>query len=220
MVGDIFHICNRGINKNKVFFEIADYFRFVECLYKFNNKGGSLRNESENFFVNPPKQNKIVEILKWSLLPNHYHLLVYEIVDGGTINFVKRLGNGYTKYINIKNERSGYLFQNRAKMIQVKTDKHFLYIPFYIEMNPLDLHLPGWKEIGISKPQKALDFLEKYRWSSYRDYSDSENFPLIINKELYFDQFSTNRKKYSEEIRELITKKKSLPLTCEVDGWW
>ena len=39
MIGDIYHICNRGIRKEKIFDNESDYFRFVLNLYRLNNKG-------------------------------------------------------------------------------------------------------------------------------------------------------------------------------------
>jgi len=108
--------------------------------------------KSVNLF---PDQEKIVEILKWTLLPNHYHLLLYEKVDGGVLEFVKRLGNSFTKYINIKRGASGYLFQNSAKIIQITNNRHFLYIPFYIDLNILDLLK---KDISQNK---KIEFLKK-----------------------------------------------------------
>ena len=79
MVGDIYHICNRGVRKEKIFDNDSDYLRFVLNLYRLNNKNGSLRiyphYKSVNLF---PDQEKIVEVLKWTLLSNHYHLLLYE----------------------------------------------------------------------------------------------------------------------------------------------
>ena len=140
MIGDIYHICNRGIRKEKIFDSESDYFRFVLNLYRLNNKGESLRiNPNRKSIDDFPEQDKIVEVLKWTLLPNHYHLLLYEKVDGGVLDFVKRLGNSYTKYINIKREASGYLFQNSARIIHITSNRHFLYIPLYIDLNLLDL---------------------------------------------------------------------------------
>ena len=202
MVGDIVHICNRGVNKQTIFCGVNDYMRFVESLYKFNNKGDSLRSRS--LFDNLPPQEKIVEILKWSLLPNHYHLLVYEKVEGGVTQFAKRIGNGYTKYFNIKNKRSGYLFQNKAKIIKVEDDAHFLYLPYYVELNPLDLFDTAWRDEGIHQKKRAEVFLSTYRWSSYQDYVGKKNFPMIINKDLFFDLFETNKAAYGKEMWKLL----------------
>ena len=161
MKGDVFYICNRGINKNVIFHEKNDYRRFLESLYRFNNENSTVRFQGKDIFTDPPPQKKIVDILKWSLLPNHYHLLVQELTDNGAVNFTKRLGNGYTKYINTKRERSGYLFQNKAKIIPAESQSHFLFLPFYVELNPLDLYdEKKWREFDFEKPDGAIGFLE------------------------------------------------------------
>lgn len=202
MVGDIYHVCNRGIRKEKIFSNDSDYFRFVLNLYRLNNKGESLRiNPHRKSIDSFPEQEKIVEVLKWTLLPNHYHLLLYEKVDGGVLEFVKRLGNSFTKYINIKREKSGYLFQNSARIIQIMNNRHFLYIPFYIDLNLLDLIYIKSEDRKI-KIKKSLDFFKNYRWSSFRDYfgDSTSSFSKIINRDLFYEVFDTNPVIYQKEL--------------------
>ncbi len=200
-MGDIYHICNRGIRKEKIFDTDADYFRFILNLYRLNNKGESLRiNPHRQSIDSFPEQDKIVEVLKWTLLPNHYHLLLYEKVDGGVLEFVKRLGNSFTKYINIKREKSGYLFQNSARMIHIKNNRHFLYIPFYIDLNLIDLIYFKNENSKIDK-KKLLNFLKNYKWSSFRDYFGDNIFSSskIINKDLFYEVFDTTPEHYLKE---------------------
>jgi putative transposase len=212
MIGDIKHVFNRGVNKINTFNTDADRERFIECLYKFNNKDSAIRSEAENFFADPPPQEeKIVEILKWTLIPNHFHLLLYEVVEGGITEFVKRLGNGYTKYFNIKNKRSGYLFQNTAKMILLENDQQFLYIPYYLDMNALDTKFINWKEDGIKDTKLAINFLNNYKWSSFSDYTrqpatltSGRDYSCVINKEMFYDLFDVNEEQYQKEIASLI----------------
>ncbi|MEW5907603.1 MAG: hypothetical protein AB1643_00245 [Patescibacteria group bacterium] len=204
MEGDIYHVLNRGIEKSTIFFEPNDYKRFILSLYKFNNKGHALRLNNNILFNNLPKQDKIVEILGWSLMPNHYHLLLREKIEGGAIDFIKRIGNGFTKYFNIKNNRSGYLFQNSAKIINVKKNRHFLYLPFYIDANPIDLIELGWEEKGVKDKKKVLNFLEKYQWSSYQDHIGISNRTQIINTKLFYEIFDTNQKQYRKDFQEWI----------------
>ncbi|MEK7060015.1 MAG: hypothetical protein AAB970_00125 [Patescibacteria group bacterium] len=206
MVGDIYHICNRGVRKEKIFDNDSDYLRFILNLYRLNNKGESLRiNPYRKFIDSFPEQEKIVEVLKWTLLPNHYHLLLYEKVDGGVLEFVKRLGNSFTKYINIKREASGYLFQNSARIIQITNNRHFLYIPFYIDLNIFDL----FKKNNLSKKEK-LDFLKNYRWSSFKDYfgEGTSEFSKIINKDLFYENFDVASDEYLKEILDLFEERK------------
>lgn len=179
--------------------------RFVLNLYRLNNKDGSLRiTRDKNPFEDLPKQDKLVEVLKWSLLDNHYHLLLYEKIEGGIVEFVKRIGNAYTKYSNIKNSGSGYIFQNSAKIIPLETHQHYLYIPFYIDMNPSDL-LPGFKSKRQLK--KTFEFLENYEWSSFRDYFGKQSkFDPIINKELFYELFDTDAESYKKELEDLLNR--------------
>ncbi len=206
MVGDIKHIFNRGINKNEIFVDNHDRERFIESLYKFNNEGQAVRSEAESFLNNPPPQEKIVEILKWTLMPNHFHLLLQEKVGGGISEFVRRLGNGYTKYFNIKHKRSGFLFQNRTKMVLLENNRQFLYIPYYVDLNILDINFPNWKQKGLRDTDKALEFMKDYRWSSFADYFNQRERDLscIINKELFYDLFDLNNKLYKKELKEFI----------------
>ena len=212
MIGDIKHVFNRGVNKINTFNNDADRQRFIECLYKFNNKDIALRSEAEDFFKNPPPQeDKIVEILKWTLMPNHFHLLLYEVVEGGITEFMKRLGNGYTKYFNIKSKRSGYLFQNTARMNLLENDRQFLYIPYYLDMNILDTEFINWKETGIKDTKKAIAFLNNYQWSSFSDYTrqratltSQRDIACLINKEMFYDLFDITEKEYQKELAGLI----------------
>ncbi|MDO8564655.1 MAG: hypothetical protein Q7R88_01530 [bacterium] len=204
MQGDIVHICNRGVNKEKIFLNEKDYRRFVESLYRFNNKDGALRFEGADLFLAPPPQTPIVDILKWSLLPNHYHLLLHERVAGGVIDFIKRMGNGYTKYFNTKYERSGYLFQNKAKMVQIKNDSQFLYIPFYVALNPLDLFDENWRISGITSPDRAMAFLKNYEWSSMRHQCDTA-YSCVANHQLFNELFETTPAGFAREMAAHIT---------------
>ncbi len=201
-----FHILNRGIEKNKIFFCDDDYKRFILGLYRFNEKSGSVRMpRKKNSFIGLPKQEeKLVEILKWTLMPNHYHILVQEKIPGGAVEFTKRIGNGYTKYINIKNNRNGYLFQNAAKIIKVEDNAHFLYLPVYIDLNIIDIVEPKWKEDGIKNKEKVKKFIESYKWSSYPNSVGLQNFPEVMNLDLFYEIFDTDIKKYRKEVEEWI----------------
>lgn len=211
MIGDIAHVCNRGIEKRRIFNDNRDYQRFTENLFLLNNKRGKIRTVKNIFETTKlPEREKLVEIFKWSLLPNHYHLLLYEVVDGGILEFTKRLGNAFTKYFNIKNKgRSGYVFQNRAKIIPITEEAQFLYIPYYIDINPLDLICPDRKNINLKDNKKALDFLKTYKWSSFKDYFGRAGMEELINRELFYELFDIKPGAYEKELLKLST--------CEVN---
>jgi len=219
MIGDIAHVCNRGVEKRKIFISEADYFRFVMNLILLNNKDGKIRiqkrNQLEGIEEILSERDKLVEVLKWSLLPNHYHLLLYEVSEGGILEFTKRLGNAYTKYFNTKNKgRSGYLFQNSAKIIPILDNSQFLYMPIYIDLNCIDLLISNWKNLTNNDPKKIFNFLQSYRWSSFRDYFGKGEFSAVVNMELFYELFDTNEKEYKKDLEGFIESLHKKNISC------
>ena len=134
---------------------------------------------------------------------NHYHILVTERVEGGISLFMRKLNMGYTKYFNERYERSGALWQGKYRKVLIERDAHFLYIPFYVHLNPLDYIYPEWRSGKVKAPQKALQSLLEYRWSSHLDYLGVKNFPSIICKDI-FNPILGTRKTYEEKIIKLV----------------
>lgn len=197
---EIFHVLNRGVDKREIFLDEQDYFRFIHNLFEFNDLNPALnlgyhlnRNQSIDF-VNQYKNKKgsrklIVEILSFCLMPNHFHLLLRQKVTGGLIKFMRKLGVGYANYFNQKYQRTGALFEGRYKLILVNREDHFIHLPFYIHFNPLDIIMPEWRNKKIRNYQKAIKFLESYRWSSHLDYSGIKNFPSLTQRKFLLKIF-------------------------------
>ena len=137
-------------------------------------------------------------------MKNHYHLLLSPRVEDGIALFMKKLNMGYTKYFNEKYERTGTLWQGRHKKILIERDAHFIYIPYYIHLNPLDYVMPEWRGGNVRSPAQALKHLGDYRWSSHLDYLGVRNFPSLIERPLLAEMLGT-RIRYEREIRTIIT---------------
>lgn len=215
MKGDIFHILNRGVEKRKIFLDDEDHLRFVYNLLDFNDKNlinqsyYTRRSKFSVMSLQKQQQQKLekeelVNILCFCLMPNHYHILVQEKINGGAGLFSKKLTNGYTLYFNLKNDRSGVLFQGRSKIISIRRDEHFLHLPYYILSNPIKLVESKWKEDGIKNQKKVIQFLDNYKWSSYQDVVRKQNFPLMINKKLFFELFDTDKKQFKNDFIEWL----------------
>lgn len=117
----VYHIFNRGNNRENLFKEERNYEYFLR-LYLHH--------------VAP-----FVETYAYCLLRNHFHLLV-KILDP---KFFTRISpsrhfavffNAYAKAINIAYDRSGSLFQNPFGRVAVTTDAQFLTTVRYIHRNP------------------------------------------------------------------------------------
>jgi len=199
---EIVHVLNRGVDKRKIFLEERDYLRFVHNLFIFNDSK-NISNRS-HIDIRCRDRDVLVNIHAFCLMPNHYHLLLSPVCDTGISQFMKKINMGYAKYFNEKNDRSGALFQGKYKSVIVNKEAHFLHLPYYIHFNPLDLNFPGWRDNKIKDYRKALNFLDKYRWSSHLDYAGKENFPLIINKDFLLGVFD-GVKKYNSSIEQLLS---------------
>lgn len=197
---ELYHVLNHGIDDRKLFLDSQDYTRFVHNLYEFNDTSPAQAYERRSNDQNVGHRKsyireRLVEIHGWALMKNHYHLLISELVEGGLLKFMMKINIGYAKYYNERYERHGHLFQGKTKKINLASEAHFLYILHYVHLNPLDYlaEASNWRarDKGTIKNTKdALDYLSKYRWSSYLDYCGQKNFPSILTKDLFGNAFS------------------------------
>ena len=206
--GYIYHILNRGVEKRKVFQKDKDYFRFIHNLYEFNDEKPAQnfyyrQSSSHSHEVGPREKKSLVDILAFCLMPNHYHLLIRQVKDNGITEFMRKLGTGYSMYFNQKNERVGPLFQGKFKSILVENERHLLFLPNYIHLNPLDLVSPEWRDGKIKNTERALNFLKRYKWSSYLDYAGEKNFPLLTSRN-YLLGLSGGKNNYQKILMEWI----------------
>lgn len=202
--GEFYHIYNRGVEKRKVFLERRDYFRFIQNLHEFNdelpviNVNHRFLQSKQPMEVELPYKNadkKLIEVIAFCLMPNHFHLILQQVSENGVVKFMQKLGTGYTNYFNIKNDRVGPLFQGRFKAVLIDNNVHLRYLPHYIHLNPLDLSHPEWREHRISNLPNILRQLANYPWSSYRDYLGFSTFPELSKKILLPDQYCGGYKK-------------------------
>ncbi|MBL7045938.1 MAG: transposase [Parcubacteria group bacterium] len=209
---DFYHLLNRGVDKRKIFLDKSDYFRFVHDLFEFNNVANVDPNTGRDYkqlmdvgrpSIERRSRKLLVKIHCFCLMPNHYHLLVSPVVENGVSLFMKKLNGGYAKYFNEKYDRSGALFQGKYKSVPIVSDAHFLYIPYYIHFNPLDLHMPEWREGKIRNIKKALEYLMSYRWSSHIDYSGGSNFRSVTQRDFFLDFFG-GEPKYIKEVEKQL----------------
>lgn len=202
-IGQIYHVVNRGVEKRKIFLKNQDYERFILGLELFNDKkpfniwdtiagsnfaiaGKRLKEEREK------NKTRLVDLLAFTLMPNHYHLILREVVEGGISFFMKKLG-GYSTYFNKQYDRVGSLFQSRYKLIPIKDDKQLSATFAYVHTNPVELIEPGWKDKKLENVNQAIDYLKNYKWSSYQDYIGYFNFPKVVQQEFFSEFYGGNK---------------------------
>lgn len=209
--GEYFHIYNRGTNKMKIFNDNFDYARFQRLLYLVNSKQTLKYSDIEiNDQIPCPtweqeRGETLVDIGTYCLMPNHFHLLIKSKNEKDVSTFLQRLLTSHSKYFNVKNNRTGSLFQGKSKTKHVLGDNYLKYIFSYIHLNPIKLIQKDWKEIGITNIEKTKEYLEKYKYSSYNDFlkEQSRKELKILNKPAfpnYFPSFESFEKETFEWI--------------------
>lgn len=224
--GEIYHIILRAIDDNLIFNNIDDNYRGIFSIYEFNTTKPVvirdrrqarsrikriLRKANEDPRFAADSRDKIVEILAFCFMPNHLHLLVRQLGNGGIIKFMRKFGAGYGGYFNKKHNRKGHVFQNNFKAVSVKNDEQLKIVWAYIHANSISLIEPKWKERGIRDFKKTIKFLENYKWSSYPDYIGKTNFPSVTGRKFILEtmggqskckEFLEDYVKYRGKIKE------------------
>ncbi|MDD5731864.1 MAG: transposase [Patescibacteria group bacterium] len=194
MEGEVYHIYNRGVEKRDIFLDERDYQRFLDSLKEFNcSRSVNMQDinrcrTSRKFLDVRHREDRLVDVLCYTLMPNHYHLSLKSLKENGITDFMRKLSTGYTKYFNIKYQRSGHLFQSKFQRKEVGDPENFAYLTAYIHLNPVTAGL-------VSQP-------EYYKFSSYKNYINSGESEILILDKDWFNIDNISYKKFIEEIRE------------------
>ena len=181
--GEYYHIYSRGVEKRRIFMNAKDYARFLALLYIMNqdvsfrmdNFLRDNQNKLENIFKKD-REKTLVSILGYCLMPNHFHLILYEHTENGISKFMGKLLTAYSMYFNTRYERSGPLFTRPFRSEHINNESQYMYIFSYVHLNPLSILESRWKENGIKNKKEAKEFLEKYKYSSYQDFRHKVHF--------------------------------------------
>jgi len=169
---EVYHIYNRGNNKQKVFFSDENYLFFLKKI------GTQIK--------------PYCDILCWCLMPNHFHLIISTNEEScklrkafGSTSIQElsyRIGillSTYSQAINNQNKSTGSLFQQKTKS-KILSIKQNLYSPddyivncmHYCHKNPI--------EAGLVKK------IEEWPYSSFLDYCGLRKGKLC-NKDLMME---------------------------------
>ena len=192
---EYYHIINRGNNKQSIFLDEKDRIRFLFLILYFQSPVNfdqinrsikyfikhQLFNISEKIIKNII-DNRYVELVNFTLMPNHFHLILKEHKKNGISNYMQRVLNSYTKYFNTRHEVIGHLFQGPFKSIHIKDDPQLLYLSAYIHNNVRELKRWRGKE-------------HLYSWSSYQDCTNNNRWEELLKTDIIMKQFP-NKERY------------------------
>ena len=209
--GEYYHIYNRGNSKQIIFINKGDYLHFIDLLYACNDENNlKISNLNKNFDLFDIKRGKsLVGVGSYCLMPNHFHLLLTEVSESGISRFMQKLTTAYSMYFNRKYKRTGSLFEGKFKAEIINNDRYLKYLFSYIHLNPIKLIQKDWKEKGIKNKNEALEYLNKYFYSSYFDFlGEKRKQNNILNLKLFPNYFSS-KNSFEREIIEWLSYKKT-----------
>jgi putative transposase len=200
--GEYYHVYNRAMHKSALFQTHTDWARFLFGVLYFQSptlfpQAGRLVKtftEHEGFIVSELDfknvlTGKTIELVSFCIMPNHFHLILRELVEGGIAQYMQRVELAYTKYFNTKFSRSGHVFQGPYKTVHIQDNEQLTYLSTYIHRNP--------RELKTWKGREA-----DYPWSSYQDYVKENRWGGLLAPEIILDQFEgSKRSNYADFAR-------------------
>ncbi len=198
--GEYYHVFNRGNNKQDIFIDRRDWARllflviYFQSPLNFYNMGRQISYFVKHRMFNIPDdveadiiKNRAVELVGFTLMPNHFHLILRELKEGGISKYMQRILNAYTKYFNTRHEKVGHLFQGPYKMVRISNNEQLLYLSTYIHHNPRELK--DWR-----------DKEDSYPWSSYQDYITENRWNKLLENSIVMEQFK-NKNGYRQFVK-------------------
>ncbi|HEY0979957.1 MAG TPA: transposase [Candidatus Paceibacterota bacterium] len=202
--GEYYHIYNRGMQKQLIFNDDLDRFRLLFNLFTFQSKTKiktinrkfkqSVQSRTLNIsqdLIQSVVKERMVEVVTFCFMPNHFHLIVKEIVDKGVAKYMQRVLTAYTKYFNTRHGNSGHLFQGPYKAVHIENDEQLMYVSAYIHKNPVEVK-------GVT--------IENYYWSSYQDYVGDSRWKILMMPEIILGRYSDTRDTYKKFVDSCTAK--------------
>lgn len=167
--GIVYHVLNRGVNRMTIFRTKKDYRAFEDVM-------------EETLALSP------MRILAYTIMPNHWHMIVWPEKDGHLPAFMQRLT--VTHALRWKHYRDlmgiGPLYQGRYRSFPVGDDQHFYTVVRYVERNALRANLveraEDWKWSSLHRRLKGtsgqLDILSPWREEEPSDWLAFVNEPI------------------------------------------
>lgn len=191
-----YHVYNRGVNKQRLFFTDDDYSYF---LMLFRRHLAAQQQHNKHGYPYPWLKHE-VELLAFCLMPNHFHILVKQKSANGITRLMRSLGTAYSMYYKNQHNSVGHIFESQFKASRIHNENYLLHISRYIHLNPRNFQ--GWG------------------YSSYRYYANSNiTTPDWLNIEPMLALFeNTNYHKFCRDympIMTLLKQQRSDPLEVE-----
>lgn len=185
-----YHLYTRGVNKRPIFYDDEDYSVFLNLFKRYLSDKPVKDKQGREY----PTFTNEVELLAYCLMPNHLHLLVFQVDTQAIAKLMKCILATYGMYFNKKYQRVGPLFQSRFRASMITNDSYLQHISRYIHLNPKNYKkwayssLPfylGNQKAEWCKPKKIMELFDNMPKLYGQFVSDYEENKKVLDEIKY-----------------------------------
>lgn len=196
VTGEYYHVFNRSAFQTPVFLRERESKAFIKALTYYAlvkpPRSLSLEKRYKENIMN--FNDRLVSILAYCVMPNHFHLLLKQESEGGISTYMRRLTLSFVRYYNVLHKQKGPLFESFFKVALIESENQLLHVSRYIHLNPTSA--------GI------VDDPLKYEHSSFGYYvNGGEKKPLVFDdilrnkKREYYEKFVYDNMEYQQTLQ-------------------
>jgi hypothetical protein len=176
------HAIKRGAKGLEIARDELDRRRFEKILFYLNDAYRSDFWEEDLGDLVPPQRPRhwparapIIRVVAWTLMPNHFHLLMQETEENGISRFMQSIGGSMTRHFNEKYEERGSLFSGSYRSRTIDTDRYLRWVFSYVLVkNVFEMHPKGFA-YTLAHFDEAWEWaLREYPHSSLREIKEEE----------------------------------------------
>ncbi len=139
-------------------------------LYNHSAKGELLFRDEEDYRNCIGLMRQLISpdffaVCAYCLMPNHYHILIYQHTDQQVNKPFFQIWQRYSRYYNHKYNEFGSIFCQKLQHAWVSNDSYLVNLCVYIHMNPVSAGI-------VDKPGDWL-------WSDYLDWIGERKDPMF-----------------------------------------
>ena len=121
-MNNFYHVYNRGINRQQVFYSDQEYHEFIELMREY-------------------LPDSRVDLHAFTLMPNHFQMILRQLEYLAMCKFMKHVCERYACGFNKRHGRTGHVFQGRYKRVFIDRDEYLQHLSRYIHLNPVHAKL-------------------------------------------------------------------------------
>lgn len=191
------HISNKGVSGKIIFADAKDCQVFLSYLQDYLTPPSHPDGHRRDFIIKgrrfqgvphrPKNYFEKVYLIAYNLMPNHFHLLLYQSTPGCIEKFMRSLSTRYSMYFNRKHGCTGQLLEGPYKSIVINDVPSLVHLTRYFHLNHKAGDKPantfssypeyiGKRETAWVKPGIVLSFFNGSENTIFKEIGGYKNF--------------------------------------------